>query len=262
MQDFARYRAGNGDWRAPGGYGAAIATAARALPVPPRARSSRGWSTGATRCGVSLADGGALTATQVICTLPTNLLAERRIAFDPPLDDLAQAAAAAPLGCAAKAFHAIEGEPEDLGPPESLLFGCDQHSRAPPATTSAPSAGPTWRATSAAPRPASSRAPAPTPCWTSPRNQIAERLGARWRTRLRPLAASGWSVDPWACGAYSHALPGHAAAREVLAAPRGRLALRGRGHVDRLLFHRPTVPGPRATAPPTRLWTALGLTAS
>ncbi|MBE7217741.1 MAG: FAD-dependent oxidoreductase, partial [Caulobacteraceae bacterium] len=55
----------------------------------------------------------------------------------------------------------------------------------------------------------------------------AERLGARWRKRLRPLAATSWSVDPWSRGAYSHALPGHADARGALGASRGRLHFAG-----------------------------------
>ena len=33
------------------------------------------------------------------------------------------------------------------------------------------------------------------------------------------MAETGWASDPWALGAYSHALPGCAPARQVLAAP-------------------------------------------
>jgi monoamine oxidase len=45
---------------------------------------------------------------------------------------------------------------------------------------------------------------------------------------LSPLAESRWALDPFARGSYSHALPGHAGARAVLAAPvDGRLFFAG-----------------------------------
>ena len=48
------------------------------------------------------------------------------------------------------------------------------------------------------------------------------------RRKLRPLAESRWAHDPFARGSYSHALPGHAGKRAVLAAPvDGRLFFAG-----------------------------------
>ena len=47
------------------------------------------------------------------------------------------------------------------------------------------------------------------------------------RPRLRLLAATDWSGDPRSRGAYSHALPGHVAARATLARPEGRLLFAG-----------------------------------
>ena len=44
-------------------------------------------------------------------------------------------------------------------------------------------------------------------------------FGSAVSRRLRPLAASNWSRMTYVGGAYSHALPGHAAAREALARP-------------------------------------------
>ena len=44
-------------------------------------------------------------------------------------------------------------------------------------------------------------------------------LGNDYRRKLTPLAESRWAHDPFARGAYSHALPGHADKRAVLAAP-------------------------------------------
>ena len=53
-------------------------------------------------------------------------------------------------------------------------------------------------------------------------------LGNDFRRKLKPLAESRWAHDPFARGSYSHALPGHAGDREVLAAPvDGRLFFAG-----------------------------------
>jgi monoamine oxidase len=56
-------------------------------------------------------------------------------------------------------------------------------------------------------------------------NEIVSILGSDFRRKLKPLAESRWAHDPFARGSYSHALPGHAGDREILAAP-----------VDRRLF--------------------------
>ena len=50
-------------------------------------------------------------------------------------------------------------------------------------------------------------------------DEIVALLGSDFRRKLKPLAESRWARDPFAQGAYSHALPGHAADRAVLAAP-------------------------------------------
>jgi monoamine oxidase len=59
-------------------------------------------------------------------------------------------------------------------------------------------------------------------------DEIVAMLGSDYRRRLKPLAESRWAHDPFARGSYSHALPGHAGARAVLAAPvDGRLFFAG-----------------------------------
>jgi monoamine oxidase len=59
-------------------------------------------------------------------------------------------------------------------------------------------------------------------------NEIAALLGNDYRRKLKPLAESRWSHDPFARGSYSHALPGQAGKRAVLAAPvDGRLFFAG-----------------------------------
>jgi monoamine oxidase len=59
-------------------------------------------------------------------------------------------------------------------------------------------------------------------------DEIAGFLGNDFRRKLKPLKESRWSHDPFARGSYSHALPGHAGKRAVLAAPvDGRLFFAG-----------------------------------
>jgi monoamine oxidase len=50
-------------------------------------------------------------------------------------------------------------------------------------------------------------------------DQIAGLFGSDARRKLRPLVASNWCRMTHVGGAYSYALPGHAAARDVLARP-------------------------------------------
>jgi monoamine oxidase len=59
-------------------------------------------------------------------------------------------------------------------------------------------------------------------------NAIVSFLGNDFRRKLKPLAESRWAHDPFARGSYSHALPGHAGDRAVLAEPvDGRLFFAG-----------------------------------
>jgi monoamine oxidase len=59
-------------------------------------------------------------------------------------------------------------------------------------------------------------------------DEIVALLGSDFRRKLKPLSESRWSHDPFAHGSYSHALPGHAGDRAILAAPiDGRLFFAG-----------------------------------
>jgi monoamine oxidase len=59
-------------------------------------------------------------------------------------------------------------------------------------------------------------------------DEIVSFLGNDYRRKLKPLKESRWAHDPFARGSYSHALPGHAGQRAVLAAPvDGRLFFAG-----------------------------------
>jgi monoamine oxidase len=59
-------------------------------------------------------------------------------------------------------------------------------------------------------------------------DEIVALLGNDYRRKLKPLSESRWAHDSFARGSYSHALPGHAGDRAVLAAPiDGRLFFAG-----------------------------------
>jgi monoamine oxidase len=58
--------------------------------------------------------------------------------------------------------------------------------------------------------------------------ELAQLLGSRIRTRLNCRAGTAWRKAEWIHGSYSHALPGHASSRGMLAAPvDGRLFFAG-----------------------------------
>lgn len=59
-------------------------------------------------------------------------------------------------------------------------------------------------------------------------DELASLIGNRIRPHLRPLIATNWCSMDWIHGSYSHALPGQAHARELLARPiAGRLFFAG-----------------------------------
>ena len=181
---------------------------------------------GGPRVRLELADGGAVEAEAAVVTLPTSLLARESVRFDPPLPDKTAAAAALPLGCAGKVFLHLDGAERDFAPEKPALRLDHDHAHGelphPPL------------------RPARDRellrrsdgrgaggGPGRTPAADVCIGLIADALGSAVRRRLRPLAVTDWSVDPWSRGAYSHALPGHVDDRDVLARPEERLVFAG-----------------------------------
>ena len=223
-KDYADFDAGEENHRAPSGYGAAIAQAAAGLPVRLGAAVAR-IAHGGPRVRLELEDGGAVEAEAAVITLPTSLLAREAVRFDPPLPDKLAAAANLPLGCAGKVFLHLDGAEDDFEA-ESLLYGSTTASR----TASfhirpfgRPLVESYFGGATAEALEAEGAEGAADFCI----GRIADALGSRLRARLRPLAVTDWSVDPRSRGAYSHALPGHVADRDALAAPVGRLWFAG-----------------------------------
>ncbi|TQF38546.1 amine oxidase [Bradyrhizobium sp. UNPF46] len=221
--DWDAYEDTNLNWRVRRGYGALIAAYGAPCPV-------------ALDCKVTLIDHsdkririetsrGTLTADKVVVTVPTNLIADETIRFSPPLPPKVDAAAGLPLGVDDKVTLALEGA--EAFPREGNLRGATMRTEmgtyhirpfGQPCIEGF-FGGSFARALEDAGEGAIA---------AQAINEIAGFLGNDIRRKLKPLYESRWAQDPFARGSYSHALPGHAGDRAVLAAPvDGRLFFAG-----------------------------------
>jgi monoamine oxidase len=216
--DYLTYSAADTEvnWRLPAGYGGLIAAFAPgkgvsvATVVTEIDHGRHPIQLETTR--------GAVRADAAIVTVPTAILASGAIRFRPALDDKLDAAAHLPLGLADKFFLALdraeEFEPDShlLGSPHRAETGSYYLRPFGRPIIEAFFGGKVARALAEG----DSRA-----AFDFAGEELADLLGSSFRRRLRPLAGSGWSSEPFIRGSYSHALPGHAAARKALARPVG-----------------------------------------
>jgi monoamine oxidase len=221
--DFDAYEDTNVNWRVRRGYGALMAAYGATLPV-------------AFDCDVTLIDHsgprlrietsqGTLTADKVIVTVPTNLIADGAIRFHPALPDKVDAAARLPLGLADKVMLAL-AEPEAL-PKDGNLRGATMrtemgtyHIR--------PFGQPCIEGFFGGRYARALEDEGDGAIAAASIDEIVQFLGNDFRRKLKPLKESRWARDPFARGSYSHALPGHADKRAILAAPvDGRLFFAG-----------------------------------
>jgi monoamine oxidase len=211
------------NWRVRRGYGAMIAAYGALCPL-------------ALNCEVSLIDHsqtrlrietslGTLEAGKVIVTVPTNLIADEAIRFHPALPAKVDAAIGLPLGLADKVLLALD-QAETL-PKDGSLRGATMRTAMGSyhlrpfgeAAIEGYFGGSFARELEDA---------GPGAFAAQSIDEIAALLGNDFRRKLKPLAESRWAHDPYARGSYSHALPGHAGDRAVLAAPvDGRLFFAG-----------------------------------
>jgi monoamine oxidase len=168
---------------------------------------------------------GALTARKVIVTVPTDLIADESIRFHPALPAKVDAARGLPLGLADKVVLALD-EPEAL-PKEGNLRGATM--RTAMGTYHLRPFGQPCIEGFFGGRFARQLEDAGDGALAAQSiDEIAGFLGNDYRRKLRPLRESRWAHDPFARGSYSHALPGHAGMRAVLASPvDGRLFFAG-----------------------------------
>ena len=221
--DMEAYEDTNINWRVRRGFGALMAAYGASCPL-------------AFNCEVRLIDHsgkrvrietsrGVLTASKVIVTVPTNLIADQAIRFFPALPEKVDAARGLPLGLADKVVLALD-EPEAL-PKEGNLRGATM--RTAMGTYHLRPFGQPCIEGFFGGRFARELEDAGDGALAAQSiDEIAGFLGNDYRRKLRPLKESRWAHDPFARGSYSHALPGHAGARALLAAPvDGRLFFAG-----------------------------------
>jgi monoamine oxidase len=215
VRDFLAYddAASETNWRLPAGYGAFFVDLADGLPVALDTRVTS-LSEGD---GVTVeTDRGTVHAKSAIVSVSSNVLATGAIRFSPALDDHLHAAAHLPLGLDNKVFLALS-EP-DAVPPESHLLG--QLDRA--GTGSyylRPFGRPVIEAFLGGALARDLEAAGEAAAFDFVREELRGLLGARFVQSLTPLKVTTWGLEPTIRGSYSHAEPGHAAARAVLARP-------------------------------------------
>jgi monoamine oxidase len=221
--DFDAYEDTELNWRVRRGYGALMEAYGARLPI-------------AFDCAVTLIDHsakrlrietsrGTITAERAIITLPTNLIAQQAIRFHPALPRKVDAAAGLPLGLADKVMLALD-QPEAL-PSEGNLRGATM--RTAMGTFHLRPFGQPCIEGFFGGRFAQELEDAGEGALAAHAiEEVVALLGNDFRRKLKPLAESRWAHDPFARGSYSHALPGHAGMRAVLAAPvDGRLFFAG-----------------------------------
>jgi monoamine oxidase len=222
-QDSNAYEDTEINWRVRKGYGALIAAYGAPCPV-------------ALNCKVTLIDHsgkrvrletsrGTLSAGKVIVTVPTNLIAEEAIRFHPALAAKVDAARGLPLGLADKVMLALD-QPDAL-PKDGNLRGATMRT-AMGSFHLRPFGQPCIEGYFGGRFARELEDAGDGALAAQSIDEIVALLGSDFRRKLKPLSESRWAHDPFARGSYSHALPGHAGDRAVLADPvDGRLFFAG-----------------------------------
>jgi monoamine oxidase len=221
--DMDAYEDTNINWRVRRGYGALMAAYGAPLPLALNCQVSLIDHSGkALRIETSL---GTLAAAKAIITVPTNLIAQEAIRFHPALPAKRDAAAGLPLGLADKVMLALD-EPNDL-PKDGNLRGAAMRTKM--GTFHLRPFGQPCIEGFFGGRFAQELEDSGDGAFAAHSiDEIVAFLGNDYRRKLKPLRESRWAHDPFARGSYSHALPGHADQRAVLAAPvDGRLFFAG-----------------------------------
>jgi monoamine oxidase len=211
------------NWRVRRGYGALMAAYGAPCPLALNAQVTLIDHSG-SRVRIETSQ-GTLTSGKVIVTVPTNLIANQAVRFHPALPAKVDAARGLPLGLANKVMLALD-EPEAL-PMDGNLRGATMRT-AMGSFHLRPFGQPCIEGFFGGRFAQELEDAGDGALAAESIDEIAALLGNDYRRKLKPLAESRWGHDPFALGSYSHALPGHAGARAVLAAPvDGRLFFAG-----------------------------------
>ncbi len=160
---------------------------------------------------------GAVTAARIIVTVPTSILAEETIRFDPPLPDKVAAAAGLPLGVDDKLFIALDGPLPEIGR-DGFLVGSTVR-RETMSYQIRPLDRPAIYCFFGGGFAAAMEREGEAAMFAFAADEFANIFGNGIRKRISMLAATGWLTDSWSRGSYSYAVPGHSGDRAMLAAP-------------------------------------------
>jgi monoamine oxidase len=211
------------NWRVRRGYGALMTAYGQSCPLALNAQVTL-IDHSYQRLRIETSQ-GTLMASKVIVTVPTNLIADQSIRFHPALPAKVDAALGLPLGLADKVMLALD-EPEAL-PKDGNLRGATMRT-AMGSYHLRPFGQPCIEGYFGGSFAQDLEDAGEGALAAQSIDEIAALLGNDYRRKLKPLAESRWAHDPFARGSYSHALPGHAGKRAVLAAPvDGRLFFAG-----------------------------------
>jgi monoamine oxidase len=203
------------NWRVPNGYGALIAASMPAsvalrcaTPVDAITLEAHGVTV-ATRAG-------SIRARTAILTVSTAVLAQGAMRLPSALDPWRAAASVLPLGRNEKLFLEISGDSDFA--PETHVLGNPRDPRTGSyyirpfglSVIECFAGGDGARVVEES---------GPVAGFAFAIDQLVDLFGSAVRKQLRPLIASNWSRMTYVGGSYSAALPGHAAAREVLSRP-------------------------------------------
>jgi monoamine oxidase len=215
LHDYAAYEDTEVNWRVAEGYGTGLTRLA------PRSVPTR------LSCPVTLIrhDGprlvletalGDIAARAAIICVPTAILATGALRFMTALPDKLDAAAGLPLGLADKVFLKLDAP--EMFPPETQLYS-DPRSTATGAYHLRPLHRPMIEVFLGGAHARSLEGQGPGAAAAFAVDGLVGIYGSDIRGKVHVMAQTSWAGDPFAGGSYSHALPGHAGARAVLAAP-------------------------------------------
>lgn len=214
VMDFWHYHDSGVNWRVGEGYGTLIAALGAGLNVALECRASLvNLTAGPVRVETPRGD---LRSRAAVVTASTDVLCSGALRFRPELPDKIDAAASLPLGIADKLFLRLDGAEEF--PKDSRLTGSAENVRT-AGYHVRPFGRPLIEAYFGGSLARDLEAGGDAAFSAFAIDELAGLLGGAIRRRLHPIASSAWARDPDALGSYSHALPGRAAARGVLATP-------------------------------------------
>jgi monoamine oxidase len=210
-RDLARYAGGDIDWRVVEGYGRVIAAHAGDLPVRLGCSVSTIDHSGRT-LKVETSD-GKLEAECAIITVPTNLIADEKLKFVPPLPAKMEAAAALPLGLADKLYLQLS-EADDFERDSRAYGRTDRSDTA--AYHFRPLGRPLIEAYFGGTLARQLEREGESAFHDFALAELTHLFGRKLASRVKPLGIHLWGRDPRANGSYSYALPGKADARAKL----------------------------------------------